>query len=91
MARMKSNGERGSPCRKPRRCKIGSPSMPLRSTLELDVDRMMEIQLHQRELNPRARKASRRYGQETVSNAFSTSSLRRMAGVLRQWKCLTRF
>jgi hypothetical protein len=65
--------------------------MPLRSTLELDEDRIMEIQSHQRELKPRARKASRRYGQETVSNAFSTSSLRRMAGVLRRWKCLTMF
>ena len=85
MAKMKSYGERGSPCRKPRLCLIEGPEIPLRSTVDDEEVSINASQLRQCGLKLRCCSSSKRYSHETVSKALVISSLKRSAGVRVRW------
>ena len=63
-ARMNSRGERGSPCRSPRSCRMGSVGKPLTRILEVEVERVAAIQFIQRWGSPYV--ASRRVDSPSV-------------------------
>jgi hypothetical protein len=80
MARIKSNGERGSPYRNPRRCKIMPPGIPFTSTLvEAEYNNPLIISLHICP-KPMCRITSTKKGHETESKALEMSNLRRIQG-----------
>lgn len=86
IASMNNISDRGSPCRKPRRCRIGVPGIPFSSIRE--VVHPHKIDRISRHLcpNPNFSSASRRYSHRTLSKALAVSSLRNNIGVLALWK-----
>lgn len=74
MARMNSIGESESPCLTPRKCLMGRPGLPFRSTLEEEDARSCEIQRRHRGPNPNTTRSSRRNAQDKVSKALEISS-----------------
>jgi hypothetical protein len=80
MARIKSIGERGSPCRNPYRCKIMPPEIPFTSALvEAEYSSPLIISLHIYS-KPMCRITSSKKGHETESKAMEMSNLRRIHG-----------
>ena len=80
ITKMKSIGESGSPCRNPRRCKITSPGIPFNRTRVDEEPNSPLIISRQICPKPNCCITSRRKGQDTESNAFEISSLRRKRG-----------
>ena len=80
MAMMKSNGDTGSPCRRPCPCLIGSPAIPLRMILEEKLRRAAIKSLNLLG-DPRRWRRSSKYSHFTESKALRMSSLKRRDGV----------
>jgi len=78
ITKIKSMGERGSLCMRPRRWKMGRPGTPFTSTCVVEVDSNKHKRLHHRLPNSRWCKTSMRKGQETISKAFEIYSFKRM-------------
>ena len=74
MTRMKSIGDKGSPCLRPRRCTIFSPGEPFSSTCVEEVAKSPLIISRQIGPKPRFCNTSSKKGQETVSKALVISS-----------------
>jgi hypothetical protein len=75
MARIKSIGDSGSPCRKPLACFNCLPGILFRGILEDEVASNVAIQSRHRYPNPSACNISKRKTQLTESNAFEMSNL----------------
>uniref|UniRef100_A0A0A9HWZ3 Uncharacterized protein n=1 Tax=Arundo donax TaxID=35708 RepID=A0A0A9HWZ3_ARUDO len=74
MTRIKSMGDRGSPCLSPLRCLITSPGSPLSSMRVVAEESRLQTMLHQRGPNPKYLKTSKRKLHEIESNALDISS-----------------
>lgn len=83
MAKVKSMGEMGSPCRRPQAWPTASPGMPLMDTLVEAVESSMETPSRHRLPNPRCFRISKMNAQETESKARAMSSFRRNRGSFR--------
>jgi hypothetical protein len=73
-ARMNSCGDRGSPCRSPRRCQIGGPGSPLSNTIVLAVESRIASRSRNCVPKPYWCRTSNKNGQEIVSKDFARSS-----------------
>ena len=80
ITRMKSMGERWSPCLSPLLCFILSPGMSLRRICVDEVVKRPQIKSHQREPNPNFLRTSKRKAQDTESKVLVMSSLRSILG-----------
>lgn len=81
MAKTKRSGERGSPCRKPVPCLIGTPGIPLIKTREDEVDRRAVIQSRHRAGKPLFWTRSSRESHLTESKALAISTFIKSVGV----------
>jgi hypothetical protein len=79
-------GDRGSPCRKPLLQVIHLPGIPLRSTADIEVEKMMSIQSHQITGKPLASITRLRLPQSIESKAFVKSSFRTTDGTFLFWQ-----
>jgi hypothetical protein len=82
MTNTKSIGDNGSPCLSPRPWQILRPGEPLRRTLVLAVERIVEIQLVQFLRQPIADKRSKRNAHPTESKALIRSIFNMTRGFL---------
>jgi len=78
MTRIKSTGDKGSPCLSPRLCSILSPGEPLSKIWVEEVARSPLTISHQIGPKPRFCITSNKKGQDTESNALVISSFRRI-------------
>lgn len=83
MARMKSKGERGSPCRNPLRWSISRPELPFRTKAEEELARIVEIQSLHLALKPNLSSSWSRYSQETLLKALAMSSLQTWSNFIK--------
>lgn len=84
ITRMKSWGDSGSPCRRPRRCCIGGPGTPLIRIFVLVMESNTARESRNRLPKPYSRRTSNKKGHEMVSKAFAMSSLSNTLGE-RSW------
>lgn len=70
ITRMKSNGERGSPCSSPREWFMDLLGCPFTKIWVLAVERMRHIRLHQRRPKPKCCRTSKIKGQESVKSLW---------------------
>jgi hypothetical protein len=91
IAKMKSMGDSGSPCRSPLACLIRFPGTPFTSILDDDVARRVAIQSLYFCPKPKAGKVSRRKIQLTKSKALDMSSLIKREGRLALCRALITF
>jgi hypothetical protein len=80
IARMKSMGEMGSPCLRPRSCLIGRPGIPFKWILEEEVKARL-IQFLHLASKPNLSSTFIKYAHEIESKALAMSNLRKRAGI----------
>jgi hypothetical protein len=80
MTQMNNSRERESPCRTPYQCRIGLPGWPFNKMQDVTVESKVTIQRCQCVPKPIVCSTTSRNGHCTVSNAFATSSFRRIFG-----------
>jgi hypothetical protein len=82
IANINNIGESESPCRRPRPCFMGRPSIPLSIICDEVVLQISVIKSLQCCPNPNCCRTSSKYSQRTLSNAFAMSNFNSSIGVL---------